>query len=78
NHPQAMLEEKGPPCFGGTRTLHLHVSGSWDGSDIDADVDACTGNPAGEELWMGILPAPPTFAVPTPVFTFTGTDGPGR
>jgi hypothetical protein len=72
NHPHVMLEKKGPPCFGGTKTIHLHVSGFWDGAAVDADVDACSGNPAGEELWMSTLPAPPTFSVAPPVFTFTG------
>lgn len=75
SHPEVMLEEKGPPCHGGTWTIHLHVSGVWDGAAIDADVDTCTGNPAGEELWMTTLPVPPTFSVDPPVFTFTGADG---
>jgi hypothetical protein len=58
-----MLEEKGPSCFGGLGTIHIHVSGRWERKAIDADVDACTGNPAGEELWMSQLPRLRTFLV---------------
>jgi hypothetical protein len=74
SHPEVLLEEKGPPCWGGTWTIHLHVSGVWDGAAVDADVDTCTANPAGEELWMSTLPEPPTFRVDSPVFTFTGAN----
>ena len=46
-------------CAGGHTTIHLHVAGTWAGEKVDADVDACSGNLAGERLWLSHLPPPP-------------------
>jgi hypothetical protein len=58
----AMLHEKHPGqiCGGRIDQIFLHVSGVWEGRLIDARVDACVGNPAGEELWLSHLPQPST------------------
>jgi Subtilisin inhibitor-like len=68
SHARAMLYEKHPGqiCAGGLNTIQLHVSGLWEGKPIDANVDACSGNRAGEELWMNHLPCAPQGCLEMP------------
>lgn len=54
-----MLTEKYPvPLCGGLDPIDIRVSGRWDGKAIDARVDACSGNNAGEVLWLTHLGNP--------------------
>jgi hypothetical protein len=59
NEP-TMLHAKNPTQLcGAFNPIGIHVSGLWEGEPIDAEVDACSGNRVGENLWMSQLPSPP-------------------
>lgn len=47
-------------CAGGYQTIHLRVTGVFDGERMDAqEIDACQGNVEAERLWLSALPPPP-------------------